>query len=210
MSLFSCNDSKYIEKPIHELDLSNCEQCTPSYWYLPKDYPIHSVGQRTEVGAQVLNDHWASVTSGSEDYSFKHMRKNQEGTKKKKLIIHGRNQRRPRQWDPRKQARGRRNRQWKQGVTQTPAKIFTTLIIDRDGEATESIRKSDSTGIAKLTDTRWKVSAIKEIDNPTVDASIPTWNGSSVKEGEDSNRRSSIFAQKERMPFPPKSSYGAR
>jgi len=24
-----------------------------------------------------LNDHWVSVTSGSEDYSFKHMRKNQ-------------------------------------------------------------------------------------------------------------------------------------
>jgi paired amphipathic helix protein Sin3a len=25
----------------------------------------------------VLNDRWVSVTSGSEDYSFKHMRKNQ-------------------------------------------------------------------------------------------------------------------------------------
>lgn len=25
----------------------------------------------------MLNDHWVSVTSGSEDYSFKHMRKNQ-------------------------------------------------------------------------------------------------------------------------------------
>lgn len=30
-----------------------------------------------EIGSQVLNDHWVSVTSGSEDYSFKHMRKNQ-------------------------------------------------------------------------------------------------------------------------------------
>lgn len=40
-------------------------------------YPIPSVSQRTNIGAEVLNDHWVSVTSGSEDYSFKHMRKNQ-------------------------------------------------------------------------------------------------------------------------------------
>ena len=33
--------------------------------------------QRTELGSDVLNDHWVSVTSGSEDDSFKHMRKNQ-------------------------------------------------------------------------------------------------------------------------------------
>lgn len=40
-------------------------------------YPIPIASQRTELGAEVLNDHWVSVTSGSEDYSFKHMRKNQ-------------------------------------------------------------------------------------------------------------------------------------
>ena len=40
-------------------------------------YPIPSVSQRTNIGVEVLNDHWVSVTSGSEDYSFKHMRKNQ-------------------------------------------------------------------------------------------------------------------------------------
>lgn len=40
-------------------------------------YLIPSASQRTELGAEVLNDHWVSVTSGSEDYSFKHMRKNQ-------------------------------------------------------------------------------------------------------------------------------------
>lgn len=68
---------KYLAKPIQELDLSNCERCTPSYRLLPKNYPIPSVSQRTELGAEVLNDHWVSVTSGSEDYSFKHMRKNQ-------------------------------------------------------------------------------------------------------------------------------------
>uniref|UniRef100_A0A803PD15 Histone deacetylase interacting domain-containing protein n=1 Tax=Cannabis sativa TaxID=3483 RepID=A0A803PD15_CANSA len=76
MSLFSSKD-KYIGKPINELDLSNCERCTPSYRLLPKNYPIPSVSQRSELGAEVLNDHWVSVTSGSEDYSFKHMRKNQ-------------------------------------------------------------------------------------------------------------------------------------
>ncbi|KAG9134469.1 hypothetical protein Leryth_019931 [Lithospermum erythrorhizon] len=68
---------KYVQKSIQELDLSNCESCTPSYRLLPKDYPIPSVSQRTDIGAEVLNDHWVSVTSGSEDYSFKHMRKNQ-------------------------------------------------------------------------------------------------------------------------------------
>ncbi|KAK9707311.1 hypothetical protein RND81_07G188400 [Saponaria officinalis] len=68
---------KYIGKPIQELDLSNCERCTPSYRLLPKNYPIPVASQRTELGTEVLNDHWVSVTSGSEDYSFKHMRKNQ-------------------------------------------------------------------------------------------------------------------------------------
>ncbi|KAK7317565.1 hypothetical protein RJT34_01912 [Clitoria ternatea] len=76
MSLYASKD-KYASKPISELDLSNCERCTPSYRLLPKNYPIPIVSQRTELGAEVLNDHWVSVTSGSEDYSFKHMRKNQ-------------------------------------------------------------------------------------------------------------------------------------
>ncbi|KAK9277386.1 hypothetical protein L1049_006929 [Liquidambar formosana] len=75
MSIFS--KDKYMAKPIQELDLSNCERCSPSYRLLPKNYPIPSASQRTDIGAEVLNDHWVSVTSGSEDYSFKHMRKNQ-------------------------------------------------------------------------------------------------------------------------------------
>ncbi|XP_023760329.1 paired amphipathic helix protein Sin3-like 2 [Lactuca sativa] len=68
---------KYWGKSIQELDLSNCQRCTPSYRLLPDDYPIPSVSQRSELGSQVLNDLWVSVTSGSEDYSFKHMRRNQ-------------------------------------------------------------------------------------------------------------------------------------
>ncbi|KAG4151231.1 hypothetical protein ERO13_D04G052000v2 [Gossypium hirsutum] len=68
---------EYLAKSIQELDLSNCQSCTPSYRLLPDDYPIPSASQRSALGAQVLNDHWVSVTSGSEDYSFKHMRRNQ-------------------------------------------------------------------------------------------------------------------------------------
>lgn len=36
VSLLSSKD-KYMAKPIQELDLSNCEQCTPSYRLLPKN-----------------------------------------------------------------------------------------------------------------------------------------------------------------------------
>ncbi|KAK8534022.1 hypothetical protein V6N12_047422 [Hibiscus sabdariffa] len=68
---------EYMGKSIQELDLSNCQICTPSYRLLPDDYPIRVASQRSELGAQVLNDYWVSVTSGSEDYSFKHMRRNQ-------------------------------------------------------------------------------------------------------------------------------------
>ncbi|KAK4402875.1 Paired amphipathic helix protein Sin3-like 2 [Sesamum angolense] len=68
---------KFMWKSIQDLDLSNCERCTPSYRLLPQNYPIPSASRRTKIGAKVLNDHWVSVTSGSEDYSFKHMRKNQ-------------------------------------------------------------------------------------------------------------------------------------
>ncbi|GAB2299874.1 hypothetical protein Dimus_033925 [Dionaea muscipula] len=71
------NKEKYMAKSIQELDLSNCQRCTPSYRLLPDDYPVATASQRSEMGAQVLNDYWVSVTSGSEDYSFKHMRRNQ-------------------------------------------------------------------------------------------------------------------------------------
>ncbi|KAF3557327.1 hypothetical protein F2Q69_00013230, partial [Brassica cretica] len=66
-----------MAKGINELDLSDCVQCTPSYRHLPDDYPIPISSYRNSLGEKVLNDHWVSVTSGSEDYSFKHMRKNQ-------------------------------------------------------------------------------------------------------------------------------------
>ncbi|XP_061342897.1 paired amphipathic helix protein Sin3-like 2 [Gastrolobium bilobum] len=70
-------EKKYMGKSIQELDLSDCKRCTPSYRLLPADYPIPTASQRSELGAQVLNDHWVSVSSGSEDYSFEHMCRNQ-------------------------------------------------------------------------------------------------------------------------------------
>ncbi|XP_074563729.1 paired amphipathic helix protein Sin3-like 4 [Curcuma longa] len=76
-TLFTSKEKYNLWKPISELDLSNCQRCTPSYRLLPKNYPIPPTSHRTELGESVLNDFWVSVTSGSEDYSFKHMRKNQ-------------------------------------------------------------------------------------------------------------------------------------
>eukprot|EP00873_Tetraselmis_striata_P014444 jgi/Tetstr1/434708/TSEL_002535.t1 len=69
--------SKFLTRPIAELDLSACEMCTPSYRLLPRNYPHFKITRRTALGRQLLNDKWVGVTSGSEDYSFKHMRKNQ-------------------------------------------------------------------------------------------------------------------------------------
>ncbi|XP_018457757.1 paired amphipathic helix protein Sin3-like 5 [Raphanus sativus] len=71
------SSSNHVAKGINELDLSECAQCSPSYRLLPDDYLIQIPSYRNKLGEKVLNDHWVSVTSGSEDYSFKHMRKNQ-------------------------------------------------------------------------------------------------------------------------------------
>ena len=68
---------KFLSRPISELDLSACERCGPSYRLLPKDYPKAPASARTSLCQEHLNDNWVSVTSGSEDYSFKAMRKNQ-------------------------------------------------------------------------------------------------------------------------------------
>jgi len=40
-------------------------------------YPVEIPRYRNALGKKILNDHLVSVTSGSEDYSFSHMRKNQ-------------------------------------------------------------------------------------------------------------------------------------
>ncbi len=68
---------KFLSKPISELDLTSCERCGPSYRLLPANFPKAPASSRTPLHIAHLNDNWVSVTSGSEDYSFKAMRKNQ-------------------------------------------------------------------------------------------------------------------------------------
>jgi len=68
---------KFVSKPISELDLSTSERCGPSYRLLPKNFPMAACKTRSQLCRDVLNDNWVAVTSGSEDYSFKAMRKNQ-------------------------------------------------------------------------------------------------------------------------------------
>ncbi|XP_051121672.1 paired amphipathic helix protein Sin3-like 4 [Andrographis paniculata] len=56
---------------------SNCESHHPSYQLVPGDVVISIPSQRTKIGYEVLNDNWVCVASESEDYSSKHIPKNQ-------------------------------------------------------------------------------------------------------------------------------------
>ncbi|GAB4820057.1 hypothetical protein N2152v2_007103 [Parachlorella kessleri] len=68
---------KWIRSSISELDVSTWDRATPSYVLLPANYPKLKATGRNELGQLIFNEDWVSVTSGSEDYSFKHYRKNQ-------------------------------------------------------------------------------------------------------------------------------------
>ena len=68
---------KYISMPISELEVTNWERVTPSYVQLPVQYPKLRTTGRDPAMAALINNDWVSVTSGSEDYNFKHYRKNQ-------------------------------------------------------------------------------------------------------------------------------------
>lgn len=63
--------------PLAETDLSQCRRATPSYRALPASYPIPPCSYRSQLERTVCNDAWVSVPTGSEDFSFKNMRKNQ-------------------------------------------------------------------------------------------------------------------------------------
>lgn len=63
--------------PLAETDLSQCRRATPSYRGLPASYPIPPCSHRSALEKEVCNDSWVSVPTGSEDFSFKSMRKNQ-------------------------------------------------------------------------------------------------------------------------------------
>jgi paired amphipathic helix protein Sin3a len=68
---------KYISMPISELEVNGWERVTTSYVQLPSAYPkLRTTGRDPEM-APLMNNDWVSVTSGSEDYNFKHYRKNQ-------------------------------------------------------------------------------------------------------------------------------------
>lgn len=53
--------------------MTNWKRCTTSYVQLPDNYPeLPCSGRRAQPQLSgLLNDLWVSVTSGSEDYSFK-------------------------------------------------------------------------------------------------------------------------------------------
>ncbi|RHY29609.1 hypothetical protein DYB32_005013, partial [Aphanomyces invadans] len=63
--------------PLAETDLSQCRRATPSYRALPASYPLPPCSFRSAMERNVCNDAWVSVPTGSEDFSFKSMRKNQ-------------------------------------------------------------------------------------------------------------------------------------
>ena len=65
------NAEKLATQPVSELDVSTWPRITTSYVQLPKDYPSFKCSGRTPELSAMLNDGWVSVTSGSEDYSFK-------------------------------------------------------------------------------------------------------------------------------------------
>jgi paired amphipathic helix protein Sin3a len=66
----------YHTLPVADLDFQGCRQCTPSYRSLPDGYPQLACSERAPWEQSVLNDRWVSIQTGSEDYSFKHMRRN--------------------------------------------------------------------------------------------------------------------------------------
>jgi len=60
-----------------EIDFKTCKRYGPSYRALPKTYVQPLCSGRTPLCNEVLNDFWVSVPTGSEEYGFKNMRKNQ-------------------------------------------------------------------------------------------------------------------------------------
>jgi paired amphipathic helix protein Sin3a len=68
---------QYLRTPTSELDLTACQKAGESYRLLPQEFPRAPAKGRTYLCNRVLNEDWVNVTSGSEDYSYKAMRKNQ-------------------------------------------------------------------------------------------------------------------------------------
>lgn len=67
---------RYRSKPLSEICADSVVTGTTSYKKMPDDYPSLACTGRSALERKTMNDVWVSVTSGSEDYSFKFMRKN--------------------------------------------------------------------------------------------------------------------------------------
>jgi paired amphipathic helix protein Sin3a len=70
------DEDAWYSMPLSDIDFSQSRRCTPSYRALPPTYPKLPCSERTPLCRSVLNDTWVSVPTGSEDFSFKSMRKN--------------------------------------------------------------------------------------------------------------------------------------
>jgi histone deacetylase complex regulatory component SIN3 len=66
----------FKSKPISEIAAESKIACSSSYKKLPSDYPALACSGRSALEKRTVNDTWVSVTTGSEDYSFRFMRKN--------------------------------------------------------------------------------------------------------------------------------------
>lgn len=62
-------------KSVSDLDLSRSLTCTPSYRLLPMKY-LRTSSHLHPLRAEVLNDHWVCVPSGSQNYHLKHIQMN--------------------------------------------------------------------------------------------------------------------------------------
>ena len=69
-------EDAWFSVPLSEIDFDQSRRCTPSYRALPVTFPRPACSERTELCRSVLNDTWVSAPTGSEDFSFKSMRKN--------------------------------------------------------------------------------------------------------------------------------------
>jgi len=76
-ALEKAQDDKPAAQTQQDIDFKQMKRYGPSYRALPKDYTSPVCSGRSELCTAVLNDTWVSVPTGSEDYGFKNLRKNQ-------------------------------------------------------------------------------------------------------------------------------------
>jgi histone deacetylase complex regulatory component SIN3 len=71
------SDGLWRYKSLSEAAAESKERCDTSYKRIPAEYQAMPCSGRRELERHVLNDIWVSVPTGSEEGSFKHMRRNQ-------------------------------------------------------------------------------------------------------------------------------------